>query len=55
MEYGDNVRVVNENNYYAGLTGKVCIVSGDLIIVDSLNEDEGSFAFFIDELKLINQ
>ena len=55
MKYGDNVRVVNENNYYVGLTGKVCIVSGDLIIVDSLNEDEGSFAFFIDELKLINQ
>ena len=55
MEYGDNVRVVNENNCFVGLLGTVSIVAGDLIIVDSSIEEEGSFSFYIDELELINQ
>ena len=53
MDYGDQVRVVNKDNVFVGLEGRVSVVLGELILVDTDGDDAGSFAFYIDELEVI--
>ena len=53
MEYGNHVRVINEENTFLGLVGVISVVAGDLIIVDTDGDQAGSYAFYIDELELI--
>ena len=53
MEYGNYVRVINEENTFLGLVGVISVLAGDLIIVDTDGDQAGSYAFYIDELELI--